>query len=211
MPNPITSSKLLVVEGRDDICFFEALLNEMKMTGVQVRQLEGKSSFRKKVSGLVKASAFSSIEALGVVRDSDRSPADTFKSVRDALREADLPAPSKCLEICQMDDKPPRVGVMLMPRADEPGALEDLLLQSVADDAARPCVDGYFDCLREHGAPAERHESKRRVQVFIASRNCPDHVRLPGVAAARGIWPWNSRAFDEVKSFLTSLFAEPGV
>ena len=207
MPRLITSPKQLVVEGEDDVRFFKALLDRMGLANkVEVRQLHGKSSFHRKISAFSESSDFSSVEALGVVRDADNSPADAFRSVYDALEKAGLPAPSKCLEIC---GESPRVGVMLMPSASEPGELEDLLLQSVAGDAARPCVDGYYDCLNEQRVAAERHESKRKVQVFIASRNCPNHVRLPGEAAAAGIWPWDSPAFDEVKEFLTSLFAGP--
>ncbi len=206
MPEPIAGPKQLIVEGVDDIRFFEALLGKMDLTGVQVRQLHGKSSFHKKVSAFSGSSDFSSVEALGIVRDSDESPADAFRSVHDTLEKAGLPAPSECLEIC---GESPRVGVMLMPSANEEGALEDLLLRSVADEAATPCVGAYFDCLRERGATVERHESKRKVQAYIASHDGTSHIRLPGEAADRGVWPWDSSAFNEVKQFLQSLFDEP--
>jgi hypothetical protein len=206
MPKPITSPKQLVVEGPDDRFFFIALLSNLKLSDVQIQEMKGKPNLASEVKALASKPGFHTVTALGVVRDSDENPTGAFKSVHDALEKAGLPAPNECLEIC---GESPRVAVILMPSAGEPGELEDLLLQSVAEDAAKPCVDGYFDCLSEQGVTAVRHENKRKVQVFIASRNCPSHVRLPGEAAAAGVWPWDSPAFDDVKRFLTSLFAEP--
>ena len=206
MPKPIASPKQLVVEGSDEFFLFRALLASLGLSGVQIQSMDGVGNLHPFVKALAATAGFHEVSALGIVRDSDESPEDAFKSARHALEKAGLPVPSECLEVC---GESPRVAVMLVPSANEAGALEDLLLQSVAGDAAKPCVDGYFECLDEQGATAERHESKRKVQVFIASRNCPNHVRLPGEAAAAGVWPWDSSAFDEVKQFLTSLFAEP--
>jgi hypothetical protein len=205
MPKPITSSKQLVVEGEDDIRFFTALLDTMGLASVEIRQLRGKSSFHQKISVFSETPEFSSVEALGIVRDADDSPTNAFKSVHDALEKAGLSAPNKCLEICQTEGSP-RVSVMLMPSANEQGALEDLLLKAVEGCPEAECVAAYFECLGERGSPAERHASKRKVQVYIASHNGKDHIRLPGEAAACGIWPWDSSAFDEVKGFLTNLF-----
>ena len=207
MPRPIIEDKLLVVEGKDDSLFFTALLKSMKLTGVEVRQLEGKSKYANKIAALAVNPEFKTVKALGLVRDSDQDPEKAFESVRGALQEAGLPIPNACREICTDEDKP-RVGVILMPREDESGALEKLLLRSVADEKAYACVDAYFKCLGERGVSVERYESKRRVQVYIASQDCESHIRLPGEAAARGIWPWDSPAFDEVKNFLKTLFRE---
>ncbi len=141
---------------------------------------------------------------MGVVRDADLSPEEAFTSVCDALRNAGLPVPRACLEPC---GKELRVAVMVLPSADAPGTLEDLCLRSVEDDPAMPCVEKYFDCLRQCGSDPQSDVSRKKANVFIASRS--GSAELPGQAAQAGMWPWRSDAFNEVRQFLTALFAEP--
>ena len=205
MPKPITSAKQLVVEGVDEEYLLRVLLKSLGLDGVQVQPMGGVGNLHPFVKALASTSGFHGVSALGVIRDADNDPAGAFESVCHALKKAALPAPGKCLEI---HGESPRVGVMLMPNDEEEGALEDLLLKSVEERPEAECVDAYFECLRKRGASVERHESKRRVQAYIASHDGPSHVRLPGEAASASVWPWDSPAFNEVKGFLTSLFGD---
>jgi len=66
-----------------------------------------------------------------------------------------------------------------------------------------PCVDRFFHCLTDEGCPQPQNTSKARVQAFLASRERPG--LLLGQAAAKGYWPWDSEAFEEVKDFLAQI------
>jgi hypothetical protein len=68
-----------------------------------------------------------------------------------------------------------------------------------------PYVERYFECLQEQGLPWPRNRSKARVQTFLASRSEPGK-RL-GEAAQAGYWPWEDRAFEQVKDFLRQIAA----
>ncbi len=197
----IEKTRLLLVEGLGDQKFFSCLLSHLGIDA-QVIPLEGKSNTRDRLDAVRNAPGFGEVTALGVVRDADISPENSFQSVTDALKAFDLPCPEKCVEPCT---GLPRVAVMLLPGKRDPGAIEDLVLKSVSDDPAMVCVEEYFSCLREQDCDLPKSESKAKVQTFLASR--PKSELWLGTAAEAGIWPWESPAFDEVKGFLNSLFA----
>ena len=197
----IEKARLLLVEGVRDERFFSCLLSHLELDA-QVIPLEGKSNTRDRLDAVRTAPGFGEVTALGIARDADISPESTFQRVTDALKAFGLPCPEKCVEPCA---GPPRVAVMLLPGKRDRGAIEDLLLKSVSDDPAMVCVEEYFSCLREQDCDLPKSESKAKVQAFLASRS-KSELWL-GTAAEAGIWPWESPAFDEVKGFLSSLFA----
>ncbi|MHC4198875.1 MAG: DUF3226 domain-containing protein [Planctomycetota bacterium] len=201
-PKPIEEPNLLVVEGKDEERFFARFLKHLGVANVDIRGVGGKHSLRRELRLLTQPSpGFENVEALGVIRDADDDPANAFKSVCDALGEVCLAVPKECGEICGEE---PRVGVMILPGKDRRGALEGLCFESVQDDAAIKCVEDYFDCLVEQAQKMPGENAKKKLQVFIASRE--GAARLLGEAAEAGVWPWESPAFDEVKGFLRTLF-----
>jgi hypothetical protein len=139
------------------------------------------------------------VVSLGIVRDTETSGPASFQSVCNALQTANLPVPTQPLS---SEGSKPRVSILLLPDADTPGMLETLCLRSVATDPVIPCVDQYFQCLREVGViPNNIHKAK--VQAFLASRLAPG--LLLGQAAQKGYWNWDSSAFDHVRRFLHGL------
>lgn len=194
--------RLLLVEGQDDQRFFAALARSMAISNLQVVLLEGKSDYRTKVNGVVSISGFrNSVTSLGLVRDSDSNPSDTFQSMCDALEAAGLPRPSRPLIAVGSQ---PMVIVALLPSHSRPGELEDLCLESVAQDPATRCVQEYFGCLKAVGLPTPRKLSKAKVHAFLASREDNPGLRV-GEAAEASYWPWSSPAFEDLKQFLTRL------
>jgi len=118
------------------------------------------------------------------------------------LKGAKLPVPSKALAPMV---GPPTVQVMIIPSLRKEGALEDLCLESSADDPAMTCVEQDLECLAERGAPGpkERSLSKAKTRVFLTSKEDPT---LPlGIAAQKGYWPLDSSVFDEVRRFIASI------
>lgn len=196
----ITASRLLVVEGKDEQLFFEALMQHLGLQNIQIMPIGGKTRLRDNLKALVIAPGFSGVVSLGVVRDADDNPTAAFQSVHDALEAANLPAPTSPLSPT-VDS--PQVTVMILPAAHSTGALEDLCLQSTTQDPATICVEQYFQCLQQQGLPAPQNLAKARIQVFLASRQEPGK-RL-GEAAQKGYWAWGDNAFDEVKDFLQQV------
>ena len=200
----IKKNKILVVEGKHDEHFFEALLIRLNLRNdIQIIPLNGKHRIRKKTEALVKLPNFANVTSLGIVRDANNDPLAAFQSVCDALRQANLPVPNQPLI---PKEGHPKVVVMIVPGPNQPGTLEDVCLRAVQNDPAMSCVNNFFQCISNTGSPLPRHFSKAKVQVFLASKDDPDgptpHV---GIAAKRGYWQFNDRAFNEINKFLRSI------
>lgn len=114
---------VLVVEGRDEVLFFEALLARCGIGGFQVLPANGKDNIRPVLQAVVRSPGFARlVSAVGVVRDADDDGAAAFRSVCGALSAAGLACPSKHCEVVGAE---PRVSVLIMPDGVE-GELETL-------------------------------------------------------------------------------------
>lgn len=192
--------KLLVVEGKDDECFFCALVESLGIDNIQVAGVGGKNQFRSQLQAIVKDDDFKNVISLGVIRDANSSPNDAFKSVRGVLNAVGLTAPKRPLISTKGR---PKVTVMIIPSFVKGGALEDLCLESIVDNPALTCVNQYFECLDSQDIDLPKDLSKAKIRVFLSSREDPT---LPlGISAQKGYWPLDSKAFATVKGFLKSL------
>lgn len=196
----ITQPSLLVVEGKEEELFFGAFIEHLGLQNIQIMGIGGKTNLRRNLRALALSPQFAETVSLGVVRDADDNPKAAFQSVRDALQAANLPAPGRAL--VPAGDRP-QVSVMILPEESAPGMLEDLCLGAVARDPAMLCVERYFACLQQEGLSLPDNMSKAKVQAFLASRR-KSRLRL-GVAAQVGYWPWDEKAFEQVRSFLVCL------
>ena len=169
MPEPITKSRILLVEGKDEVILFsELLVNQNLNSSVQVIEIKGKDQFGGRLRALRAFSGFDQVISIGVVRDADSNPTSAFQSVCSGLRNAKLPVPTTPM---QSIAGPPQVTVMIVPNADTQGMIENVCLNSVSDDPAMACVEQYFHCLEAQlRALAENDIPKARVRAFLASR-----------------------------------------
>jgi hypothetical protein len=192
--------KLLLVEGKDDECFFCALVEFLQIEDIQVAGVGGKGQFRGQLQAIIKDDDFSKVISLGVIRDADNNPEDAFKSVRDSLRAVGLTPPQR--PILSTKGRP-KVTVMIVPSLNRKGALEDLCLDALVDDPALKCVNQYFECLDNQNIEPPRELSKAKIRVFLSSRRDPT---LPlGISAQKGYWHLDHKAFEKVKMFLQTL------
>lgn len=198
----IHAPRLLVVEGKDDQSFFEALIEDAGLPGFQVLPIGGKTMLRGYLKALTRLPKFGSLVThLVVVRDADDNPQGAFQSVCGSLRDADLPVPDSPY-VLQGRPNSPVVAIVILP-GDTPGALEDICLESVRDHRIMPCIDEFFDCLGGIGGQRATHLSKARVQVFLASK--PEPGKRLGEAARAGYWPWDAEVFTRIRDFLASI------
>lgn len=204
VPRPITRTIQLLVEGTSDLNFFIALLRRMNIIDkIQIQDYEGKDNLEDFLLGLRDTGDFNTVVSIGVVRDADNDPSAAFNSVRSALRDVELYLPSQPEKFGGAN---PRIGVLILPNANECGMLETLCLQSVSNDPAINCIEDYFDCLKRIGF-LPKNIDKAKLQAFLASRERT--IWLLGEAAQSGYWQWDSPAFDHVKQFLNSLASTP--
>jgi len=101
-PFTIEKSKLLIVEGKTDKDFFDALLNSLKRTDTQVIPMNGKDRLRALLEVIVRQPDLP-VQSLIIARDADGNPKGAFDSVCSALsnKNVGLPAPKKPLEFVE--------------------------------------------------------------------------------------------------------------
>ena len=202
-PRSISAAKLVAVEGIEEVKFLCALKNSLGISGIDVRDVAGKYGLPAKLRALVKTPGFSNVVSLGIMRDANSNAQSAFESVCGALKDASLLFPTQPLMLTNRIQDKPQVIVLILPHGSEQGMLEDTCLQSVAGDAAMPCVEQYFECLTKNIDKLPNNLSKARVHAFLSSREKPD-LRL-GNGAEAGYWPWDNQAFDHIKQFLSML------
>lgn len=192
--------KLLVGEGKEEVVFFEALLNTLNIRNIQVEQYGGKRRLSAYLETLRVRPNFAQLTSLGVTRDSDDDPVSAVTSVQTALTRNRFTAPTGS---GQMSEGNPSVGVMIFPDHGSQGMLEDLCLRSLSADPVLNCLDSYFRCVFDQSANRPIPLAKARIHAWLATQARPD-LRL-GEAAKRGYLDWSHDAFEELQRFLRDL------
>jgi hypothetical protein len=199
VPLELDQPKLLLGEGKDEVNIFRAFLNHLGIENVRVEDYGGKNKLPDYLDALKLRPGFSSLNSLGITRDADEDAAAAFVSTHNYLSSRGFSA-SNASGLIQPGT--PNVGIMIFPDGANRGMLEDVCLQALKGDAVMPCINNYFDCIREIGS-APRQISKARVHAWLAAQTPPD-MRL-GFAAQRGLLDWINPAFDRLRAFITSL------
>ena len=199
----IECPKQVVVEGVDDVRVMEALCKHFGIDDVQLVPCGGYNSLRQFLRTFSADPDFRRVRSLAVIVDADDNPVGRHQGVADALANVGLPRPGEPLE--PVSESGLTVAYLVVPH-DVPGTMmEDVCLNSVADDPVMECVERYFECVDQADAegPRDVWMSKARVHAFLASRDRPD-LRL-GEAADNGIWNFESDAFRPLVDLLRAL------
>ena len=210
-PNP---SKLLLVEGNDDLRFFNAMCRYFGINGIAISSYNGKSNLLTDLPERAVNPNFQLLSGVGIVRDADNNSGSAFASVVSTLRKAELPIPAAPLAPAERDGL--RVSVLILPPDGGRGELEDVCLSSIAGSPDMQCVDRYFDCLG-NTTPliAPNRVAKARLHAYLAAGPAraagvaANARRRPGLrlgeAADAGVWDWDSPAFRPIRDFLFNL------
>ena len=207
-PTVITSQKILAVEGKDEINFFNKLLKHQNIN-CQVLEVGGKGQFPNKLPSLIRSPGFAradgsfAVTHLAVIRDKNGDNA--FDSVTGILRDNDLVSPEK---EGQFSNGKPKVGVFIMPGKKIKGTmLEDLCLETVGTHPAMKCVNEFATCVSALKT-RPKNISKAKVQVFKAQvflATQPETVGSVGLGAQKGYWDLDSPCLDDLKAFLENM------
>jgi len=201
----ITEKQLLLVEGKDECNFFEALLAQENFKGVQWFDIGGKDKFPEAFSQLITNEGFNQVLTIGLVRDAEANKAESaFQSLCDNLQKHHLPVPST---INTLNLGPPTVGIFIMPDNQGAGMLENLCLKTIEGQNIEKCLDDYLSCvsvIMAHSEKKQFNEPKAKVQAYLAAR--APIVSSLGLGAKKGYWNFSHPCFEEIKKFLHSLF-----
>jgi hypothetical protein len=213
MADSLKHAKVLLVEGKDEVNFFGALLKHCGLENVDIREVGGKDKFPNELSAFL-LSFDHQVQAYAIIRDADSGAAAAFQSVTDLLKNNKEPIPTAPEQYANSDKR--RVGVFIMPGNQEEGMLEDLCLQTVAEHPVMSCVEGYLQCLqysltdkpsdqpKQSGqAYFPKNRSKAKAQAFMAGMH--ETVNSVGVAAQKGCWNLNHASLNDLKSFIQAL------
>lgn len=201
---PITSKKIIAVEGRDDDKFFDALLRYMNITDFDIRFVGGTGEFQNKLPNLKKTSGFfhadgsSFVTHLAIIRDENGDNA--FSSIANILKREGFTSPESH---GQFSDASPKVGIFIMPGKTVKGTmLEDLCLKTVEKHPAMKCVNEFVSCVSAL-EPKPKNISKAKAQTFLAAQH--EIVNSVGLGAQKDYWDFESPALEELKQFLSHL------
>lgn len=194
---PIILTKLLLVEGKTPLNFFEALLKHLGISDeIEIRDFGGVSSLRSAIAVLAASSEFKSlVKSVAVVRDAEDDRDAAYNSVRHALDSAGLSAANPDV----------RTSIYILPDDQNAGMIETLCVDAIRGDPVFSCIEEFFDCAEQQGAnlPEGIQRAKNLAQAYLSTRK--ETQMFPGIAAYRGYWPWDNEAFVELKQFLQSL------
>jgi len=202
----ISAQKQLLVEGRTAEILFRELIEHLKLTDMQVRDYGDVNNLNDYLRTFSRLPGFVEIvRSLGIVRDAEDQPAlAAFESVCGSLGMANLPIPS---QVGAISGEPFRTGVFILPNCVDTGMLENVCLESVANEGESKiklrCVDSFFECIEMQGLALPKNLTKARTWAFLSSQDVSDPQ--VGRAAQKRIWLWDSAAFEPIKTFLQEL------
>ena len=198
----ILKNKLLIVEGKDEINFFETLLDKKKIQDIQVIESEGKDSFKKFLPELKKLSNFNTVISLAVIQDADNDPKARFDSICSTLKNCDLNPPHKIASFNTAFH--PKIGVFIIPDGKSKGMLESLCLSIVKSEEKNTmeCIYEFMDCIKSINKEPKNTE-KARLQAFLSAM--PEDTRSIGIAAQKGYWDFESDKLKPLLDFLKQI------
>lgn len=89
----IEQSKILLVEGTDEVGFFEALCKKINIRDIQIIETGGKDKFKLDFPNILNARGFEQVTSMAIVRDADESADSAISSVNYQLNKHHLPLP----------------------------------------------------------------------------------------------------------------------
>jgi Protein of unknown function (DUF3226) len=191
--------KLLLVEGKDENNFFNALFKEIEINNIQIIAAGGKRNLKIFLEAVKRFPDFDDVTAIGIIQDSDENYAAAMDSVYNWLINLGF-SPLKQHGV--FSQKSPAIGIFIMPGENEKGALEDLCLQAVQSDPVMDCVKIFIDCLKEQN-PFVSKISKRECAAYLAGKE--ELVSSLGLAAQKKYWNFSSPVYSSIKGFVQNL------
>ncbi len=190
----IEKTKIIAVEGNDEVNFFEAFFEKNDINDFQIINFGGKSKFKDKIKLLTKLDGFDEVTHFGLIRDADENYNSAFESLIYSLKNSYLPYPKKGHSFSEENNNL-RVGIFIMPNKNKKGALENLCIEIIKEDKDFNCIKKFIDCLSEKPEKIE----KSIIQIFLATKN--PIVNSLGLGAKKGFFDFQNEKMKELLDF----------
>jgi len=82
----ITKSRVILVEGKDEVNFFNNLISFMGLSDIQIFDFVGKDSFTDKFCAFTKMPGFNLIRSIAIIRDADDDCEAAFRGVIGSIK-----------------------------------------------------------------------------------------------------------------------------
>jgi hypothetical protein len=196
----IQRSRIIAVEGKDEVHFFTCLLDFLGQDDYEVFDVGGTVQFNDKFPALVRRSGFAQVKKLAIIRDAEDNAENAFRSIKNILLRENISPPERP---CQFSIGKPNVGIFIMPGDFKNGMLEDLCMRTIKDHPAVKCVEAFIGCTQQLENPP-RNIAKAKAQAFLAAM--PEIVNSVGLGAEKRYWDFNSDELKNLKNFLNEFF-----
>lgn len=201
----IYGKKVLLVEGPDDIWFFNTLLARLNAPAedVQIIDYDGTPKLRRTFASLLLDQKVASghVNAIAVVQDADEDEASARRNVISAFSLEGISEPE--FGTFRTDDsRGIAVGAFILPNNSDAGNLDQMLYMTMSESAAHAQTEIFSRAL---GLEERTDVYKRKTQVYLASQN--EICRGAGRGAARGYFDMTHERISGITDFIENFLA----
>ena len=214
----IQQPKLIIVEGKDEQTCLEHWLKRWSFSAIQVLAVGGKDQIPQTVDLLRQLPNFSALSHLLILRDADANPRAAFDAVCSALNQANFVAPPDAWSWQPAHNQDPALCIAILPSISQVGALEELLLRTVAGDEVLKLTEKYiadaynfrqtnFNSNDPNSIvpPSEVHRGKATALAYMVTRIAD--MREVGRAAQKDVWDWRHPALEPLRNIIEQMNA----
>jgi hypothetical protein len=213
-PINIEKTSILLVEGKDEVNFFDMLLKFLDIPNVQCIGVDGVDNFGNGFVTLSKQEKFRDVDKIAFIRDADNKQAKSaLDSLKSSVQSADVHFNINDISLANnniKDINDVRCGVYIMPDNQNSGMLEDLCIKYMKTDSICHCVEEYISCVRNNGGKnGEKFEFKNKSKSIIFSYLSTKLADSPSIgrAAQKNVFDFNNKCFYGIKNFLSKMFS----
>lgn len=204
----VTGRKIILVEGPDDIWFFDALLADLGAPEdeVQVMDYEGKSNIDRTLGPLLLDPAVTdgSVTAIAIVQDADGNLTKAKENIENACTAVGLIGGSYAAFSASISHPGLSVGTFALPDGGTSGDLDTLLFETLSGTVLHGHVEAYAAAA---GFSAVHDRGKRKTQAYLASQD--PIARGAGMGASNGHFQIRHASVDPIRNFVSALLALP--
>jgi hypothetical protein len=199
------TQKILVVEGRDDASFIQALCEKcLPETRLDIFQTGSKDNLLNTLDKLKEKTDVT----IGVVFDADDDPSLNLNDIKTALKAFGFPD-TILPDQFYSNSNSQTVGVHLLCCPEGTGALEHLVLEALPDPKLLACAKQHYECTKiylrvdNEGNPKSNPKAKLLARSYLL----PLDITSVGQAATKGLITLDHECFNPLKAFLQAFAA----
>lgn len=206
------SSKLVIVEGKDDASLISCLLAELNAdpTEVGIIDVNGAPNFPKQIELLLLSHAITSEEItnIAITYDADENPKNVYNRIKATFSDMSYTLPP--LGVTANLSSSIRGGIFAFPNNGDAGDLEAFCLRTVENRKLTQLATDFLTSAvteaKDNGKTLPGSTYKRTAQAYISAYP-GELVRGAGLAFAKGYFDQQHEVVGELRKFLKTSLA----